>query len=156
MVKKITTSTLISYAIPLIIALVIILDFSLPGKVYAEDAVTIEKELQRYYNAGGNYHYSYEVVTPERRFAVSETFANEVRGKSISYSVSLIFNQVNKHGLANSSKTNIYSFRIASGLVYPLFVIFILFIHYKYNKNWTTLLFVLQVILLADLFLVMN
>lgn len=156
MSKETSKLTLLTYAIPVLIALVIILDFTLPGKMYTEKVVKIKYERQQYYNAGGNYHYSYEVVTPSHQFSVAEAFAKEAKGKLIKYSVSLIFKEVNRYSAADSSINNVHSFRIASGLIFPLIVILILFLCYKYKKNWGTLLFVLQVILLADLFLLMN
>ncbi|GAB1309654.1 hypothetical protein KH5_23370 [Urechidicola sp. KH5] len=149
-------ATLIAYSIPVLMALIIILDFALPGTKYNEEVTNIERERQNYYNAGGNYHYTYEVVTPTTTFTVEEDFAKQVKGKEIGYTVSLFFKEVNKHYLLPKGTIRIHSFRIATGLVYPLFVIFMIFIAYRYKKNWDTLLFVLQVVLLADLFLLMQ
>lgn len=151
--KKTSKLSLIAYAIPILIAFVIILDFSLPGNVYIDDVVKIERKLQRYYNAGGNSHNSYKIVTSDHKFTAEESFAKEAINKEISYSVSLIFNEVNWHRIVSEGKNNMHSFRLASGLIFPLIVIIVICISFKYNTNWNTLLFVLQFFLLADLFL---
>lgn len=150
--KEISKSTLISYAIPVIIAFVIILDFTLPGKVYTEQVVELERQVQRYYNAGGNSHNSYEIITSKHRFTAEESFAKEARNKEISYTVSRIFSEVNWHRIVPDGKSTVHSFRLATGLIFPILVMIVLFISYRYNKNWNTLLFVLQFFLLADLF----
>lgn len=58
------------------IALIIVLDFLLPGKVINEEIVSIKKQRQQYYNAARNHHYSYEVVTNNNRFVVSKKMHN--------------------------------------------------------------------------------
>lgn len=153
---KIANAKLLAYAIPALIATIILLDFSLPGTEFTEDVVKIKRERQNYYNAGGNYHYTYEIVTPTRTFTVSKSTAEAARDSKINYTVSSIFEEVNSYSVKDLDKSSIHSFRLVSGLVYPLIVLLFLFIAYKYNKNWATLLFVLQVVLLADLFLLMQ
>lgn len=153
---KIANAKLLAYAIPALIATIILLDFSLPGTEFTEDVVKIKRERQNYYNAGGNYHYTYEIVTPTRTFTVSKSTAEAARDSKINYTVSSIFEEVNSYSVKDLDKRSIHSFRLVSGLVYPLIVLLFLFIAYKYNKNWATLLFVLQVVLLADLFLLMQ
>jgi hypothetical protein len=148
--KKINQNKLVLYAITLFIALIIIVDFTLPGKTYTEEVISVEKKRQQYYNAARNYHYSYEVVTAKHNIMVTEDFAKSVENKLIKYSVSLIFNEINKYGLESSNESITYSFRIASGLVLPLLVIFTIFFMYKYNRKMNILIFVLQIVLLAN------
>jgi len=139
------------YGISLLIALIIIIDFTLPGKVYTEEIIDIKNEREKYYNAGGNSHSTYKVITSKHQFNVSEDFAESAEKKKIKYSVSLIFKEINRYELFSSEKNEIYSFRMVSGLVLPLLVILALLIAYKYEDRIRILLFVLQITLLGNL-----
>lgn len=150
MIREATKIQLLLYGITILASLVILIDFTLPGKVFTEEVLEIEKERQQYYNAGGNYHYSYKVITAKHHFSVSEGFAKSVQNKKIKYSVSLIFKEINRYSLLSSENSTIYSFRIVSGLILPLLVIFTIAIAYRYKKKISTLIFVLQIILLAN------
>ena len=156
MIQETNRLKLLLYVITLIIALVILIDFSLPGKVFTEEVASIKKTRQNYYNAAGNYHYSYRVITSKHQFSVTEDFAKSVQDKKVEYSVSFLFKEINSYQLVSSDKSETYSFRIASGLVLPLLVIFTIIIAYKYKRRMSTLLFVLQIILLANLVLVVR
>ena len=156
MIKEADKKKLLVYGITLITAFVILIDFILPGKVFTEEIINIEKERQQYYNAARNYHYSYKVVTSKHHFSVSEDFAKYVQSQKIKYSVSFIFKEVNRYGLLSSKKSSIYSFRIVSGLILPLLVIFTIVVAYKYKKRLSILIFVLQVTLLANLIILMQ
>ncbi len=155
MIEEADKKQLLVYGITLITAFVILIDFILPGKVFTEQVVNIEKERQQYYNAARNYHYSYKVVTSKHHFSVSEDFAKYVQGQNIKYSVSFIFKEVNRYGLSSSKKSSIYSFRIVSGLILPLLVIFTILVAYQYKKRLRVLIFVLQVVLFANLVILM-
>lgn len=144
------------YSLTLVIALVILMDFTLPGTLFTEYVTNIKKTRQNYYNAAGNYHYSYRVITPKHQFSVSRDFAKLVADKKVEYSVSLLFKKINSYRLQSSKKNEIYSFRIASGLVLPLLVIFTIVIAYIYKRRISILLFVLQVLLLANLALLIR
>ncbi len=144
---------IISIGITVIVSLVMLIDFTLPGKVFIEEVIDVEKKRQQYYNAGGNYHYSYKVITSKHHFSVSEGFAKSVQNREIKYSVSLIFNEINRHSLHSPENSTIYSFRIVSGLILPLIVIITIAIAYSYKKKISTLIFVLQIILLANFIL---
>lgn len=133
-------------------ALVIMVDFILPGRVIIDEIISVKKERQQYYNAASNYHYSYQIITPKHQFSVAEDFAELVHGHDkIEYSVSRIFKEVNWYGLLSSENRAIYSLRIISGLVLPLLTILSIFIAYRFKKNIGTLIFVLQVLMIADL-----
>lgn len=151
MIKEISKVKLFLYGLTILTALIILVDFTLPGKVFTEDIISIDKERQQYYNAAGNSHYSYKLITSKHRFTVSEDFAKSVEDEKIKYSVSLIFNEVNRYDVHSSEQSNIHSFRIASGLILPLIIIFTILIAYKYKKKMNTLLFVLHVVLLGNL-----
>ena len=154
--KKIPKIQLFLHVTTLLIACIIVTDFILPGKVYTSEVIDIKKQRQNYYNAGGNYHYSYRVVTNKHSFSVSKDFEKSIKNKKIKYSVSLLFKKINKYGLHDSKDTSIYSLRIVSGLVLPLIVISTILISFTLKKRISTLLFILRIILLANLILLLN
>ena len=144
------------YATFVLAALVIIADFILPGRIINDEIIRVERERQQYYNAARNYHYSYKVITNEHQFSVTEDFAGLVQGhEKIEYSVSRIFKEVNWYRLLSSENRAVYSLRIISGLVLPLLTIISIIIAYRYKKNISTLVFVLQVLLIADMIFLM-
>ncbi|MFK7781468.1 hypothetical protein [Psychroserpens sp.] len=140
------------YAIFTFIALVILVDFTVPGRVINDEIITIKKERQDYYNAANNYHYSYKVITSEHEFLVTEDFANlEPVNKNIEYSISLIFKEINWYRLLSSENKSFYSLRIVSGLILPLLAIILIFVAFRYKKEIDILVFIIQVLLIADL-----
>ena len=142
----------ILYAIFVLVALVIIVDFVLPGRIVNDEIINVKRERQQYYNAAANFHYSYKVMTSEHHFWVSEDFAQSVQDhEKIKYSVSPVFKEVNWYGLVSSENTSSYSLRIISGLVLPLLTMISIIIAYRYKKKIGTLVFVLQSLLIADL-----
>jgi hypothetical protein len=133
-------------------ALLILVDFVSPGSILNNQIINVEKERQNYYNAGGNYHYSYKVITSEHEFLVTEDFAKlKLEGEKIEYSVSRLFKQVNWYRLRSSDNKSYYSLRIASGLVLPLLVLISIFVAFRFKKKIATLVFILQILLMADL-----
>ncbi len=144
------------YAIFVLAALVIIVDFILPGRIINDDIINVKRERQQYYNAARNYHYSYKLITREHQFSVAEDFAELIQDEEkIEYSVSRIFKEVNWYRLLSSENRAVYSLRILSGLVLPLLTIISILVAYLYKKNMGTLVFVLQVLLVADLIFLM-
>ncbi|WP_339849624.1 hypothetical protein [uncultured Dokdonia sp.] len=141
----------ILYGITILISLVVLIDFALPGTLYTEDVVCVSRNKEKYYNAGGNSHNTYRVVTPTRQFSVSKDVATTLEGKQVVYAVSLIFKEVNRYKLATSEKSHLYSFRVVSGLVLPLLVLFALGISYGFKKDLSILVFVLQVLTAGNL-----
>lgn len=150
MIKETKKIMLLLYGMTIILALVILIDFTLPGKVFTENVIKVERNRETYFNAGGNSHISYKVITSKHQFSVSEDFAKSVENKQIKYSESLIFKKINRHKLISSGKSTIYSFRIVSGLVLPLIVIITIFIAYMNKKEISILIFILQVLLLGN------
>ncbi|MCA6074994.1 hypothetical protein [Fulvivirga sedimenti] len=138
-------------------ALVILFDFILPGRVVNDEIIDVKRERQQYFNAARNYHYSYKVITSEHQFSVAENFAQLVQDhEKIEYSVSRIFKEVNWYRLLSSENNSFYSLRILSGLVLPLLTIISILVAYLYKKNIGILVFVLQVLLVADLIFLMT
>ena len=133
-------------------ALVIIIDFVSPGTKVQDGVVNVQKERQQYYNAARNYHYSYKIITSEHSFLVTEDFANlALPNKKIEYSISRIFKQVNWYKLLSSENKSFYSLRVASGLILPLLLISAIFVAFRYNKRIGTIIYILQILLIADL-----
>ena len=147
----------ITYSIFVLIALVILADFAVPGSKHEQDIVEVKRERQNYYNAGGNYHYSYKVMTDDRRILVSEEFAQTIGDDDrIEYTVSPVFKEVNWHRLDASGKKSYYSLRLASGLVLPILTIIAIVLFYRYNKGRAPIVFILQVLLFGDLIMLIT
>ncbi|OEK04358.1 hypothetical protein [Roseivirga misakiensis] len=135
-----------------LLALVILVDLALPGKFEMNEIVSINKSREEYNNAAGNFHYSYQIETSKHTFPVEEAFTNLVKPQDfVAYSVSRIFQEVNWYKVPRIGDEHTYSLRIVSGLVLPLLALSVFFIRYRFNKNMSTLVFVLQVLLIADL-----
>lgn len=140
------------YSIFSIIALIILIDFIAPGRVINSDIVRVKKERQQYYNAGGNQHYSYQIITPEHHFSVTKDFAQEIKNNQhITYTVSPIFNEVNKYGLTSSKSKTMYSLRIISGLIIPFFALITILLAYKLKGKIDVLVFVIKALLIGNL-----
>lgn len=146
----------LAHTLFIFLALVIVLDFILPGHTYSDRIIDVKKELEQYYNAAGNYHYSYRVFTPNKDFVVSEEFAQSAKeNQEIQYEVSLLFREVNSYGLLTFESNSVYVLRILSGLILPLMAIVVLVLGYKYGSKMSILIFVIQVLLVADLVFLM-
>ena len=77
--KKEFTLTQWFQVLSILAALMIIIDFIIPSKVYTDPIVDIKKERQQYYNAAGNSHSSYEVFTERENFNVSGSFEKKLK-----------------------------------------------------------------------------
>ena len=58
----------ISIGILGVLAIVVLLDFVIPGKEHIETVQLSKGKREQYYNAAQNRHYSYAVTTNARRF----------------------------------------------------------------------------------------
>lgn len=142
----------IYYSIFCLAALIILVDFIVPGATQEREVVQVKKTLQRYYNAGGNYHYTYKVVTSDNEFLIDEDHAQLApEGKPITYSLSPIFNQTNWYQLSTNGKKSYHSLRLASGLIMPLLYLLALIVAFRFNYRLGKLLFIMQILLIADL-----
>ncbi|WP_405201721.1 hypothetical protein [Dokdonia sp. LLG6352-1] len=148
--NKPSTVPLAIYGVTALLALVTLLDFALPGTVYTEEVTRVQKKKQRYYNAGGNSHNSYEVVTPKHQFSVAEDIAKSAEGTSVSYTVSLLCKEVNSYSILPSEDRTIYSFRLVSGFVLPLLLLLVIGIKFRFKKDLSILLFVLQLLVVGN------
>lgn len=152
MIKKQNKLLLALSGVFVFAALVILADLVLPGKIVTDEILDIKRERQQYYNAAGNYHYSYKVITAKHHFWVSENFAELIQeNQKIEYSISRIFKEVNWYRLLTSENREIYSLRILSGFVIPLTLIIVIGLGFKYEEKISVLVFVIQVLVIADL-----
>lgn len=148
---------LLLYTVFAFIAIIIIVDFILPGRIINDKIINIKRERQQYNNAARNEHYSYKIITSEDQFSVTEDFAKLVKeNEKIEYTVSPIFKEVNWYRLLSSENREFYSLRIMSGLVIPLLVMISIFVSYLSIKNINILLFVLKILLILDLIYLMT
>lgn len=142
-------------ALPLTMALVAILmllDFLLPGATFHETIKSIIEEKQQYYNAAKNYHYSYRLVTGQHDFLVDEEFVVSMnKERKVEYAVSPVFKEVNWYKLQSAEDKFYYSFRLASGLVLPLLVLVSIVLALKFAKSNQIWMFIIQVLLFANL-----
>jgi hypothetical protein len=133
-------------------SLIILSDFILPGNVIVEEIIDVRKERQQYYNAARNHHFSYWVFTNSNNFSITEDFAKEIKkNQQIEFAVSPIFKEINSYRLLISGNEETYSLRVLSGLVIPLALILVIGLAFKYERKMDILIFVLQVLLIADL-----
>lgn len=145
------------YPIVVLMALVVIIDYILPGQVVTDEILEVRSKRQQYYNAARNYHYSYMIITSEDQFYVSEDFAEIVtEHDDVSYSRSSIFREVNWYRLSLSQDKTTYPLRLLLGLILPLLAIASVAYDYRNKRNFGILFFVLQVLLLADLILLVR
>ncbi|WP_245759831.1 hypothetical protein [Robiginitalea myxolifaciens] len=140
-----------------ITALTILVDFVAPGTSYEKEIQEVRKTLQRYYNAGGNYHYSYKVITADHEFLIDEDLVKSaIKGQLVGYTISPIFSQTNWCRLPGSTQKSYHSLRLASGLILPLIFLLVLFISFRFKKRIGTLVFILQILVLADLIFLLS
>ena len=148
---------LLLYAIFTVAALLILVDYVSPGSVINDEIINVQKERQQSYNAARSYHYSYKVTTSEHEFLVEEEFAAlELENEKIEYAISPIFIQVNRYRLLSSEDKSSYSLRIASGLVLPLLTIILIFVAFRFKKKISSLVYIAQILLIADLIFLMT
>ena len=148
---KLNKLRLSTYAVFTVGALIILVDFVYPGRIINDEIINLRKERQQYFNAAKNYHYSYKISTNQHEFIVAEDFIEpKLINKKIEYSISPIFKEVNWYKLLSSQKKSFSSLRIASGFVLPLLLVISIFVAFRYKKKIGLLIFILQVLLLAD------
>lgn len=136
----------------MLLASVIVADFSLPGMVHTVKVNHVEVEQQNYRNAGGNSHHSYQIHTDQLSFYASEDFAESLtESDSIKLHTSLLFHEVNRHAHLNNGKSHVYSLRWFSGLIIPLAVLVVLLMGLRNKKRVGIWVYIAQILLVADL-----
>ena len=147
--------SLIKYAC-LLICLVTLADALIPGKGYESVIEEISQEYQPYFNAGGNGHFAYTVITADHQFSIdaNDLFSIE-EGEIISYRISRIFQEIQSYtsegGIRNRNSLSNFT-----GLIIPLFGIFVILISLRTPEKYGTLTFVAEVLILANLIFILQ
>ncbi|SMG52531.1 hypothetical protein SAMN05661096_03956 [Marivirga sericea] len=144
------------YGLFTLASVIILLDFFLPGRKVVDEIVSVQKERQQYYNAARNFHYSYKVSTSQHDFYISGDYAQEIEAnEKIGYAVSWIFNEVNTYRLLRFEDSETNSLRLITGMLMPILVLITMSTAYLLKKKMSTLVFVMQVLLIVDLVLLL-
>lgn len=146
-----TVNHKVAYVICIVISVIIIADFLIPGKSISREVVHVSKDTQQHYNASGNQYFTYRVYTEEHDFYISaDSYSAVEKGQIIEYRVSYIFGEVNSYQVAEKESSNVYSLRGATGLLFPVLVLLMMSLAFKLDDKMGILIFVVQVLLLAD------
>ncbi len=137
------------------LSLIILFDFFGTGEIINNEVISLKSEVQKHYNASGNFHYSYCLITQDHSFYVDKSVCKSLKiGDSIEYSVSPIFKKINWYKLFPFEKKMVYSLRWTSALLLPILVLISMLLEHLLKSKMEIGLFVFiqQVVLLADLF----
>ncbi|MFY0688527.1 MAG: hypothetical protein JXQ90_15230 [Cyclobacteriaceae bacterium] len=127
-----------------IIAMIILLD-SFVSKEIEETITYLGRKMESHNNASRNFHFSYEVKTTDRQFFVSGDLYNQLKVDSkVTLGISPFFQEVNK---CNGRRPLL---RLLSGVILPLLMLITGWIAMKFKNKVSTLVFVLEVMILAD------
>ena len=133
-------------------ALIMLLDFFIPGSALDSTIIGVPIEEQYYYNAAQNSHNSYHVLTESNQFDITKEKASLFeKGQAISMRQTWLFKEVQSYVINDDMVFNLYSLRLYAGLFLPILILFVMGLALRLKKRVNTLTFVLQVILLADL-----
>ncbi|WP_375238531.1 hypothetical protein [Aurantibacter sp.] len=144
--NKITTYICIA------ISLLILVDFIVSKQTITETIVSEKTKHQSYYNAGGNSHVSYSVITANESFNCSQSFFETLESqKLININKSLIFNRVNSYQNITTKQKETYSLRYTTGLFVPLAVLLLLILSLTKPNISDILKFVTKLAIVADL-----
>lgn len=155
--NKFSNAQKITLIICSLLALTMILDYSLFSKTLVEKVVKTQQSYENYYNAARNAHYSYRLQAESHDFSVSEIFASKALvGQEIKIEISPIFREVNSYSLSNTGYKEVYSLRRFSGLIFPILILLTLAIGYKYGEKLSTLTFIMEALTIANLIYLLN
>ena len=141
----------IAYIVFSAMALIMLLDFIMPGTYYQEKIEHLKTERQQYYNAAQNSHTTTKVITKSHEFYITDSDVKHLeKHEYITYSVSKIFNEVNWYKAQFIQAKSHYSLRILSGVVLPILFLTVLLIKRYSKRNLDLFLFVLHVVLLFN------
>ncbi len=134
-----------------IISLLILIDFRYTKETSIENISKTTHQLENKYSAARNYYYAYFIQTENRVIAISEEFQAKVgQNTQVAIEKSLLFNEINKVTLLDTMEDEVYSFRRATGLFLPCFVLLVLGLGFKIGPRLNTLVFVSEMLLIAD------
>jgi predicted PurR-regulated permease PerM len=139
------------------LALIILIDYGFGGKSFVEEIVSVDTSLQKYYNAGGNSHFSFRIQTANYEVPVSESFASLAEeGQELKVEISPLFGEVNASEILKAGHKEVYSLRLLSGLLLPILTLLVLAIGYRYKEKASTVVFVMEALTVADFIFVLN
>lgn len=140
----------------LLLASLTLLDMILPGQPFKSVIVKININYEPYFNAAGNGHDSYAVVTEEHRFFIDQKDKEDLsEGHEINYRISPIFKEIQYYKSENIG-SKIPSIRLFSGVFIPIFSIVIIGLSFRFSERLSIASFVCQVATLANLVYLLN
>tara|TARA_Y100001954_G_C15718027_1_gene556716 strand:+ start:129 stop:593 length:465 start_codon:yes stop_codon:yes gene_type:complete len=137
-----------------LLSLIILFDYLGTGNIVSSEIINVKRDLQRHYNASGNFHYSYRLVTLDHTFSVDKSDYRTLKlGDSIEYSISPIFKKINWYKPFQFDRKKVYSLRWMSALLLPVMLLISMLLEYllKSRIEIDLFVFILQVVLLASL-----
>lgn len=140
-----------------VLALLTLIDYRFSKNTTIDKIIDKTRSLENRYNVGRNYYYGYYLNTAERTINVSKEFQNNVvPNDDVEVEHSLLFNNINRITSVSSRAAEVYSLRIASGLVLPSLVLLILGIGYKLGNRIGTLVFIAEIVLLVNFYFLLR
>lgn len=140
----------ISIILSMVVCLLIITDFALPGSPNSEKITNIKRETQTSYNAARRTHTTFQVITENYEFYVDKGFAKDLEvGGSIDFKVSPFFSEVNNYTNFEGETSN-FDLRRTSGLWGPLVILLVMLLSFRF-KGIKMAVFIAQVLLIANL-----
>ncbi|WP_026464255.1 hypothetical protein [Adhaeribacter aquaticus] len=140
-----------------LLAIAMLIDFIIKGEISVEKIQTINQRKESYHNPAGYYHISWNIQTENHDFNISESFGLQAKqGQEIQVKISPIFKEINSVKNLETGKEEVYSLRIFSGLLLPVVVLITLAIGFKLKEKASTIVFVIEVIIFANLIYLLN
>lgn len=153
--KPLNYTKIINYVF-LLAALTILADSYWPGKSHKSTIERIAITYEPYFNAAGNGHNSYSIITQKHSFYIDEDEKDDFsEGSQIDYRLSPIFKEVQQFE-SNGYQGKLSSLRIYTGTLFPLFFITVILFSFRIKRKLSILLFVVQVALIANLVYLFN
>ena len=145
------------YILFIVISLVILVDYLLPGQDHTATIERIKTEVQNHSSASGESHNSYRLYTQEIDFSISDEFARKAKkGEEIQYELSVLFQEVNAYSLNDTNNSETYSLRQFSGLIFPLFAIAAMILGIRNKGKYGILFFIVQVLVIGNFVFVLG
>lgn len=137
-----------------LVALVVLIDFAIPGKTFRQEITEVKTKHQQYYNAAGNSHLTYHAQTKRGEIMLSETVAREILpGDTLVFRESMLFHANNGFYAPKVEKASFsrHSMRWFAGLVFPIIILITMLYKWPSTTRLSNFEFVMLMFLLADL-----
>ena len=140
----------------LLLASLALLDMILPGQSFESIIEKITIRYEPYFNAVGNGHDSYAIVTEKHSFYIDEEAKEEIsEGQEIQYRLSPLFKEI-QHYQTEYTLGKTSSIRLFSGVFLPIFCILVIVLSFRFKERLSIITFVCQVATLANLIYLLN